>query len=159
MPKKLPNGTYQRFLDAAIAADTDKCILWPYAVDKDGYPISRKHRKACIAAHGQPPSARYHAAHFCNNRACVNPSHLRWASPRENILDKEAHGTVLRGEKHHRHKLTEEQVMAIFRDPRIQKEVAKAYGVSKATVCFIRDGKNWGWLTGKAPPAYVQDRV
>lgn len=68
--------------------------------------------------------------------------------------DKWKHHTMVRGTKIHNAKLTEEQVLAIFKDHRSASETARAYAVSKSAVCFIRDGRNWGWVTGKSPPAY-----
>jgi len=58
-----------------------------------------------------------------------------------------AHGNSLRGEKNLKAKLTEQQVLAIFRDRRPLADIAIEYGCSIPTVSSIRTGKNWSWLT------------
>jgi len=148
------------FLNANAGHTGKDCLIWPFSLATGGYgkvKINGKslpaHREMCRMAHGEPPNATDHAAHSCGRGAegCVNPRHLSWKSPADNNFDKVVHGVTARGEEHCRAKLTEAEVLAIFRDGRNQKDTAKAFGVSKATVCFIRDGRNWGWLTGKRP--------
>ena len=94
------SGRGVNFLRAAIEADTDECILWPFYRMKNGYgQVSLHdgshlaHRTVCIVAHGEPPQGKPQAAHHCGQRACVNPNHIRWASQTENEADKFSHGT------------------------------------------------------------------
>jgi hypothetical protein len=79
----------------------------------------------------------------------VNPNHLRWATRLENVTDMEAHGTKPLGDETSGAKLTNEQALAIFRDPRGHRAIADDYDVSRSAVSAIKTGIRWGWLTGK----------
>lgn len=52
------------------------------------------HRIMCWLLHGPPPSrmGQHHVRHMCNNRWCINPTHLQWGSPAENNRDREMQG-------------------------------------------------------------------
>jgi hypothetical protein len=102
----------------------------------------------CILAHGAPPFEGAEAAHSCGTTGCVNPNHIRWATTKENIADKNIHGTMSRGEGHYKAKLTGQQVLLIYKDERPTKVVATEYGVSISTIEYIWSGMSWAWLTG-----------
>jgi hypothetical protein len=104
----------------ALIWDSEDCCLWPFAIHSTGYgitPIQGKqthmHSYVCELAHGIKPKRGMHAAHRCGVRACVNPKHLRWATPAENSADRILHGTMLRGCKSPSSKLTEQDVRDI----------------------------------------------
>jgi hypothetical protein len=67
------------------------CILWPGAVDKDGYGrvklggrMQRAHRVALAKKLGRELTPRELALHTCHHRHCVNPEHLEAGSITEN---------------------------------------------------------------------------
>ena len=134
----------------------DDCLIWPYRLNAYGYPLGTKGRKAflghrlmCELAHGPAPSAGLHAAHACGVAACMNPKHLRWATPSENIADREAHGTTARGERGGTAKLTNEQAAeckALLASGVKGAEIARRFGVSTHAISKIKTGRNWGWL-------------
>ena len=159
MTKGRRNGR-KDFLDALIAAVTTDCIVMPYALDGEGYAIvkhdGRQERAAayvCRAVHGERPSPRHQAAHSCPlpNKACVNPFHIRWATPETNNGDdKVRQRTILRGSKNRATRLTEDDVRAIriaIAADETFKSIGARYGVSSTAISFIAKGKNWGWLS------------
>jgi hypothetical protein len=144
-------------LEVVVPYNGDDCLQWPYSRNK-GYgqivvngASMGVHRYVCTLCHGEPPLPESQAAHSCGNGklGCVNPKHLRWATIRENQLDRLEHGTDIRGEKHPRARLSIADVL----DIRALKasgakgiEIARKYGVTAANISQICSGKKWGWL-------------
>jgi hypothetical protein len=58
--------------------------------------------------------------------------------------------TQLRGEECDRHKLTDSQVLAIYKSDDPQAALAIENGVSKSCISKIQTGRNWAWLTEPA---------
>lgn len=151
-PERTPGATLQ-FIHDAVASETNDCIEWPFSKMRGGYGhllhegrYRPAHRLVCEIVHGAPSVSTMQAAHSCNNTSCVNPRHLRWASPLENIADKAAHGTLLYGEAAPQTFLSEREVKAMLRLVRggvKQREVAKAFGVTPQRVNEIVLGKAW----------------
>lgn len=98
-PKKRPPiPARMQFLITNANYKGEQCLEWPFrGRDKDGYGRCgqgpRAHRVMCTLAHGDPPFERAEAAHRCGNASCVNPTHIRWATHKENENDKYLHGT------------------------------------------------------------------
>lgn len=87
-----PRVSAKAWLAAHLKAEpTEQCVLWPFAVNQDGYPVYRGGRPAHIvlAADGRPRPGRLHALHSrqCISRACLNARHLRWGNEKENAND------------------------------------------------------------------------
>lgn len=141
--------------ETVATAEADACIEWPFA-RSNGYGYFKRdgrsvgvHRFVCALTHGKPPTRRHEAAHSCGNRPCVNPHHIRWATPVENQADRLTHGTHNRGERMGQHKLTRDQVVEIREraaSGERQKAIAKDYGVTPVTVSNINTRKSWAWL-------------
>lgn len=70
-------------------------------------------------------------------------SNLRWGSDHENAADRRRHGTWSRGERHGATFISDADALAIFRSPAKQLDLARAYGVSRATVCRIKRKRSW----------------
>ena len=147
------------WLKSHIKFAGDDCLNWPFGLNAYGYGSLRvdgksrpANRVMCELAHGAPPHTSMQAAHQCGNPACVNPQHLRWATPIENNADKRAHGTVIQGADHPHAKLTELEVLDVLKrldSGEAVKLVASRYSVSWMCIDRIRTGKTWGWLTGR----------
>lgn len=133
----------------------------------------RVNRLVCIAFHGDPPTAKHHAAHNDGVKANNHRGNVRWATGSENMLDKRAHGTAPvgdrngarlyperlargvrngkhtkpectpRGERHGCARLTAEQALSIRADTRPQRVIAASYGVSRGAVVAIKTRKTW----------------
>lgn len=149
-------GKTRRFLfDVAIGYDRDDCLVWPYARNPQGYAkmsfegrTTRVHQIVCEIVHGQRPASKRDVAHSCGNGhlGCVNPRHLRWATRRENVMDRVLHHTDNRGEKHPFSKLTASDVITIRSGELRAKDAAAKFGISRRYVHRIRAGDYWGWL-------------
>lgn len=153
--KNRGTGKGLKFIQAALSADTNECIEWPFYRLKKGYGqvglhtgMALAHRHTCILAHGEPPSRDAQAAHSCGNPGCINPRHIRWATQVENEADKLAHGTwdARKGGS----KITAETARRIRAD-RAQGltylQLAKRHGTTAANVAQIIRGKSWREVT------------
>ena len=144
-------GYCKEFISRASRHEDDTCLIWPYSRTTSGdgqYKINRKpvgaHRAVCLIAHGDPPSCRHQAAHSCGNRLCVNPRHLRWATPSENHADKRRHGTSPSGDRQASARLTNEQAALVFADERPQAVIAREFGVHRGVIYRIKRGLSYG---------------
>lgn len=149
---------YQFYHTVVLKHATDECLLWPYGHTARGYAVMHVsgkhrlvHRVACEAIHGAPPSPAHQAAHKCGNGhlSCVNPRHVRWATRSENQMDRVAHGTDNRGNRHGMSKLTGDQVKEIraLKGLHPQREIGEMYGVSQTLIGQIHRGVIWGHAT------------
>lgn len=150
-------GAPKKFIDDVVAAETrEDCIIWPFCRTADGYAsinyngrTTLASRIVCQIVNGPRPN-KHEAAHSCGNgkHGCVNPKHLRWATPQENSADKLIHGTHNRGENCGMSKLTGEAVSKI-RDALATgiaiNDLAERYHVSPRTIRHIRDGDRWSY--------------
>jgi len=149
---RAPRNTARLFFFEKVLKHDDpvSCLIWPYAKLPGGYGVIKLkgwrvnqyvHRLVCEHANGPPPAGLY-AAHCCGNASCVNPYHLRWATPRENQMDRHAHGTIIRpdarGERNPSAKLTEAQVRWIRACGLSAVEVSKNLNVTTNLVWGIR---------------------
>jgi hypothetical protein len=134
----------------------DNCLTWPFAKSPAGYAqIKRAGQTAmatrlmCELAHGAAPSALHQAAHSCGkgHAGCINPNHLRWATPVENNADKKRHGTEPRGEQRTNARLSSQQVLEIRQSRGVHELVlAERYGVSRSAIHNVIGGYTWRHL-------------
>ena len=151
-------GTAQNWIKENLTPETEGCIFWPFGRFADGYGAvelggkkQRVHRYICAAVHGAPPPGKIDAAHSCGNGhlGCVNSRHLRWATRRENIADAVSHGSWPMGERGSQAKLTNEQaalILSLRGSGRLQKDVAREFGVSRELIGRIWRRQVWAWL-------------
>jgi hypothetical protein len=156
--RKTANGEALQFFEATVAPYRgDDCLIWPYNKDRHGYGrlmAAGKNksvaRMACEAINGPPPEANLDAAHNCGSghMGCVAPSHLRWATRKENVADTLLHGTRNRGSRNGCAKLSEGDVRAIRVRAKADSHeaIARDYGVARVTVTDIVSRRNWRWL-------------
>jgi hypothetical protein len=85
--------------------------------------------------------------HKCDNPACINPEHLFLGTQYDNLKDMVKKNRQQMGEKHYAAKLSSEQVSNILHDKRVNKIIAKEYGVSNSTIDYIKNGKRWKGVT------------
>lgn len=124
---------------------------------RDGYSTirlningKRKHllvnRLVCEAFNGPSPNGNYHAAHKNGDQTKNFPKNLYWATPQQNIEDRERHGKTMRGDGHYYRKLSSCDI------PKIRKfisagipstEIAKKYGVTSSAIKAIKGKITW----------------
>jgi len=130
------------------------CWLWKGPVDQKGYGVfsaegfQRTHRYSYFKHLGPIPEG-LHVLHKCDVRNCVNPDHLFLGTHADNMADMGAKGRTgtRTGEKHHKAKLTEQDIVEIRKRyvPRkvTLKYLAEQYGVTFAMIGYIVRGDNW----------------
>lgn len=153
-------------LQSKIAIDDAGCWNWTGSKFWDGYgqfgiggKIKRAHRVS-YEIHTGPITDGLHVCHRCDNRACVNPSHLFLATNAENTADKMAKGRYGKGQGgrgtgHHRAKLTDADIYAIWKVPNTPgstMRLAKQYGISHTQMYKIRNKQSWTHLTQQKTP-------
>ena len=129
-----------------------------YGIVYFGHRVVGTHRLSWFLEHGWIPEGM-NVLHTCDNRVCVNPSHLFLGTVLDNGLDMARKGrsgpTVHperygRGETHPRSKLSEKQVLKITRLYKTGKFTARAigkqFGVTDVLVGLIGKGKVWKHL-------------
>lgn len=149
--KSTPPSYSKRFIEKALRSDTEECIIWPFkSVTGSGYPRScfegkriDVHRFVCIKYCGSPVGDKKYAAHYCGNRLCINPKHIRWATAKENTNDLFIHNRMLYGENHKNSKLKEFDVIYILKSKESSKILAEKFGVSTSTINAIKSRNAW----------------
>lgn len=145
--------THYNQLVKMTSVETDECILWPHYKDPRGYGRIRHqmtrygaHQLSCLLHHGERPTPMHHAAHSCNNPSCVNPRHLRWATPKENSADRDLHGTTARAERSGSAKLTVADVAAMrqmYANGASYPEMSRQFNVHETTVWKVVKNRHW----------------
>jgi HNH endonuclease len=140
------------------------CWFWTGEVKQSGYgqfrpdpkkPHTPAHRVAWeLANNSKIPEGKV-ILHLCDQRCCVNPSHLQPGTAFENVHDMISKGRsnfippppLPKGEKHPNASVTEEQVRDIkrmFSEGATYQQVIDKHKVSKGTAYNIKVGKYWG---------------
>ena len=136
-----------------------KCLS--HCTDKDGYVRIRyngKHDRLFRVLYQQKYgkiSKGLVLRHVCNNAWCVNTEHLKVGTQKENYQDMVNCGRSLKGkrnlkisgERNNNHKLSEKQVKEIYLSKLSLKTLAKMYEVSTTNISYIKNKKQWQWLT------------
>ena len=139
------------------------CLEWTGPRDTDGYgdwrnEVRRKaHRIAWELERGPIPPGMC-VCHTCDNRACIEISHLWLGTLRDNMLDcirkgRAAHQTqplYNAGERNPFAKLTASEVLEIRRNYKGYygqvAAMARRYRVNRASISNIILGRKWKWL-------------
>lgn len=163
-----------RFKMHENAGSNELCWEWLGNKNNQGYGVLTRligaekkvvqaHRAAYEKAHGEIPPSMC-VMHSCDNRSCVNPSHLSvgtWGDNNKDRSDKGRSGariysddekkrysSMLAGEGNPTSKLTNELVCSIRNDyPELSgAAVARLLGLSRSTVNNIRRRKTWAHI-------------
>jgi hypothetical protein len=148
---------------------TDRCWEWLGARLKRGYGNYRGGRRKALAhrysweMHFGPIPDGLWVLHKCDNPGCVRPDHLFLGTHLDNMADMTAKGRSTHGERGTMVRLTEGQVREIharYATGKItQKDLAADYGISRAEIGMIVQGKCWQHLgLPPLPPARHQSK-
>jgi len=147
MQRKLPSKVLsQREKILWLKSKTQQegeCWVWLDGLHSQGYgristwlhKSQAAHRAMYELAIG--PIGKFHVLHECDNKKCINPSHLWLGTQIENIKDMQ------KKKRNLRHKLTDEDVMQIRRfklSGITQSELSSAFGVSRQSIWKIISG-------------------
>lgn len=126
-------------------------------VDKDGYRRLilcqesgfRKSYKfyelVCLHFIGERPAGLV-ITHLDGNKTNDCLSNLEYRTQKENILDKNKHGTMPRGESHHSSKLKNSDVYEIRVSSQSNKELSVKFGVGESQISAVRTRRLWTHL-------------
>lgn len=120
----------------------------------DGRRMNRNaQRVAWVITHGPIMSSRILVCHRCDNRPCVNPSHLFLGASQANVDDMIAKGraALQKGESNNSAKLTDAQVCAIraalkYPYRGINADLAREFGVVNSLISLIKHRRAWAHL-------------
>ena len=103
------------------------------------------HRVMYLVANGELPPGLV-VRHACNNKGCVNPSHLSVGTQLDNMHDRLRSGNYERGEGHYLARLDADKVYAA-RVARLNGDsygaLAKRYNVNSGTIYDAVNGNTW----------------
>lgn len=127
----------------------------------DGVRLIPAHR--FLVGHDSIPGG-LHACHKCDNKICVNPSHIFIGTRSDNMRDCVSKGrlrpengcaAMLRcrklqlGDKNHEAVLNEDQAILAKACPKTRgasSRLARHFGVSLSLICALRSGRRWNHL-------------
>ena len=134
----------KRFWDKVDKRGPDECWNWTAALDTPGYGQFRCGRKSgahrfSYELHNGPIPKGMVVMHTCDNRACVNPAHLRAGTVAENNADRDAKGrnADVRGERNPMFRIsatTVTKAKALRDNGYSYQRIADTLGVSRAQI-------------------------
>ena len=137
----------QKLTQRTSVDQNTNCHVWTGHKDKDGYGRLVLQGKTWLAHrlsyfHRVGDIGTLQVLHSCDNPSCINPEHLRLGTVIDNMRDKQERNRV-KGERHPRAKLTDEDILAIRASPLSQCQLARDLGLNQSFIGKIRNRVNW----------------
>lgn len=150
----------ERFWSKVAKAGPDDCWLWTgattgrapcntYGMIWGGNGRPRRvaaHRASYELCHGPIPAGML-IMHRCDTPLCVNPAHLKLGTDAENFADMREKNRQVRGEKHPKARLTENDVRWIREQYAIpgvtMEQLGNRFGIDTGHIAQIVHGKIW----------------
>lgn len=137
----------RQFYDKSVINKNSGCWDWIASFGGTGYgqfgdgnkPIGA-HRVSYLIHIGLIPEGMF-VCHKCDNRKCVNPSHLFLGTRQDNMDDMKLKNRQSRGEKHPSTKLSDNDVDIIKTSSLTNKELGFKFGVHPRYIWAIKAGK------------------
>ena len=172
------NSDLKARLLSHVEVGDDGCWNWTAALlSRAGYGAIRVNRQTKLAhrvsfeVHGLGDPTGKFVCHHCDNRRCVNPTHLFLGSPQDNVDDMVAKGrqcqhrprvdAALNAKRVALRKLNEDQVWDIFIRHLMGEcrfQLAKEYNVHHDTVYKLLTGHTWSHVTGIPCPRHTWEK-
>ena len=152
-PANKGKGFYYQWRKEHVGHTDEGCLLWPGTRNWNGYgtlgvegKLCYAHRVMCELVNGPPPTPKHVSAHSCHNGhgGCVHPQHVSWKTPRENLLERKAAGTLTNKRwQAHKTSLTPNQITAIIalKGKMNQREIGDLFGISYQHVSVVQNKK------------------
>lgn len=142
----------QRVLDNFMPVTETGCWIFMGTWAKNGYGtagVGNSNRSPALAhrffyeqMRGPIPLGMF-VCHKCDTPQCVNPDHLFIGTPRDNTQDGIRKGRIKYpiGYCFKPYKLTDSQVIEIFKDNRTHSVISTEYGIHQSMVSLIKSKK------------------
>jgi len=148
-----------RFWSKVNILSANECWEWKGPVSKPGgygnFSVGGKrspdyrqwlaHRYSWVLTNGPIPDGM-NVCHKCDNRLCVNPSHLFLGTTAENVADKVSKDRQAQGESSGGSKLTAKQIAEIvdlYNAGALQREIGTIAGIAQASVSRVLRRQTW----------------
>jgi len=154
-PVTLTKDDADRFWAKVDRRGPNECWEWKEYRDRDGYGAFNlggrpygSHRISLLLATGAIPDGML-ACHKCHNPACVNPRHLYWGTPADNVRDMIEAGRerYLFGEDNPCSRLSWDEVRRIrddyARGVLSQAKMGEEYGLSQRAISKVVRNETW----------------
>lgn len=151
---KIVKQNLESFLDACMPEPNSGCFIWLKSLMKNGYGRSSlihnnkihrlAHRVSWILHYGVIPEDKM-VLHKCDNRLCVNPTHLFLGTAKDNTHDMLDKFRMAYGIKHGQARHNTEDILKIrqlAKNGISQKNIAHKFKLSQSAISLIVNKKN-----------------